>query len=163
MRRRILVLALIAGAVLVGTAIATPVIGVTAETARGGLGESLRVNTKFDNGARVKLHTKGPIEVITQRIVAQPGATFGWHSHPGENVNVVLQGTVTIYHAKKCTKAIPYAAGSSFATHPKGVHLARNESATETVILYATYIAPKTTPALPVRIDEPSPGPECPQ
>jgi hypothetical protein len=31
------------------------------------------------------------------------------------------------------------------------------------VIFFATYFMPKTTPALPIRIDQPSPGPGCPQ
>jgi len=164
MRRRILVLAVAAGAVLVGTALATPIVGtIVAETARGDLDKRLMVNTEFANGARVKLKTKGPIEIITQRIVSAPGSSFGWHTHPGENVNVVMQGTLTLYHGEKCTQGISYGPGSAFATHPKDVHLARNESATETVVFFATYFAPKTTPALPVRIDAPSPGPACPE
>ena len=145
-----------------GTALATPVVGtVTAETARGDLSERLQVNTSFDNGARVKINTKGAIEVITQRVVVAPGATLGWHTHPGENVNVIVQGTLTLYHAKKCAMGMAYGVGKSFATHPEDVHLARNEG-TETLIFFATYFAPKMTPALPVRIDQPSPGPGCP-
>jgi quercetin dioxygenase-like cupin family protein len=155
------ILVLIAGAVLVATAIATPSGGVVAETARGTLDKRLNVSTRFDNGARVKLQTKGPIEIVTQRIVAEPGATFGWHSHPGENVNVVHSGTLTLYHGERCTTGVDYGPGSAFTT--EGVHLARNLSATATLVVYAIYFAPKTTPALPIRIDQPSPGPGCPQ
>lgn len=163
MRTRILVLAVIAVGALVGTALATPIVGViSAETARGDLGERLQVNTSFDNGARVKLNTKGAIEIITQRVVVAPGGTLGWHTHPGENVNVVAAGTLTLYHAKRCTMGMAYGQGSSFATHPEDVHLARNEGATD-VVFFATYFAPKASPALPVRIDQPSPGPSCPQ
>jgi hypothetical protein len=42
------------------------------------------------------------------------------------------------------------------------VHLARNEG-TETVVFFATYFIPRMTPALPIRIDQPSPGAGCPQ
>ncbi|MGH3038363.1 MAG: hypothetical protein ACRDLZ_02995, partial [Gaiellaceae bacterium] len=63
--------------------------------------------------------------------------------------------------AKHCTKKINYATGSGFSTSPDQVHLARNEG-TETLIIHATYLVPKATPALPLRIDKPSPGPECP-
>lgn len=77
-------------------------------------------------------------------------------------MNVVKQGTLTLYHAEHCTEGIAYGPGSAFATHPEGVHLARNEGA-ETLVFFATYFAPRTTPLLPVRIDEPSPGSECPQ
>jgi quercetin dioxygenase-like cupin family protein len=93
--------------------------------------------------------------------VAQPGATFGWHYHPGENVNVVAQGTLSLYHAKKCTLEITHPTGSGFTTSPDEVHLARNEG-TETLVIYATYLVPKSSPPLPLRIDQPSPGPDCP-
>ena len=147
--------------VLVATALGTPSNGVTAETARGELVTPLMVNTKYANGARAKLQMRGSMEVITQRIVAQPGATFGWHSHPGENVNVVVQGAITLYHDEHCTAGTTYATGSAFPTHPDEVHLARNEG-THVLIVFATYFAPKTTPALPVRVDEPLPQASCP-
>jgi quercetin dioxygenase-like cupin family protein len=166
MRPIIVVLTLAAGAVLAAVALATPPSPpptLTAETARGTFAEPLKVNTKLANGARVKLKTKGPVELITQRIVAQPGATFGWHHHPGENVNVVVQGTLTLYHDERCADGVTYPAGSAFPTHPNEVHLARNLSETETLILFATYFAPKTTPPTAVRVDEPLPAPGCPQ
>ncbi|MGH2546163.1 MAG: cupin domain-containing protein [Actinomycetota bacterium] len=151
-----------AGALLIGTAVATPSSGVVAETARGELAQPLRVFTRFDNGAKVRIKTKGAIEVITQRIVAEPGATFGWHSHPGENVNVVLQGTLTLYHDEHCTEGIDYGPGTSFPTSPDEIHLARNLG-TDQLVFFATYFAPNTTPPLPVRIDQPLPAPGCPQ
>jgi quercetin dioxygenase-like cupin family protein len=161
-RRRLLALALVVGAIAAGTALGTPSSGVSAETARGQLDRRLHEKSTFDNGARVKLVTKGPIEVITQRIVAVPGASFGWHTHPAENVNVMLAGTLTLYHDEDCTRPIAYSPGDSFATSPEDVHLARNEG-TETVVFFATYFAPKTDPPVPIRIDQPSPGPGCPQ
>jgi len=163
MHTRLLIIGFVVGSFVSGVALATPTSGtITAETVRGDLGEELNVHTKFANGASVHLKTKGPIEIITQRIEATPGSSFGWHSHPGENVNVVKQGTLTLYHAEHCTEGIAYGPSSAFATHPDGVHLARNEG-TETLVFFATYFAPRTTPLLPVRIDEPSPGSECPQ
>jgi quercetin dioxygenase-like cupin family protein len=152
----------VAAIAIAGAALGTPARGVTAETARGDLATPLKVNTKFANGARVKLQARGALEVITQRIVAIPGATFGWHTHPGENVNVILQGTLTLYHDENCTRGTAYPAGSTFTTHPNEVHLARNEG-TQDLILFATYFAPKTTPPLPVRIDQPLPAPGCPE
>ena len=164
MRKVFVLLGLVAAVttvVVVGTALATPPIGVTAETARGTLATPFKVNTKYANGARAKLQMRGNIEVITQRIVAQPGGTFGWHSHPGENVNVVMQGTLTLYHDEHCTVGTTYPAGSAFPTHPDEVHLARNEG-TQELIVFATYFAPRTTPALPVRVDQPLPAAGCP-
>lgn len=163
MRAQVLIAGVLTGILIGGVALATPSNGsIVVETVRGDLGEDLNVHTKYANGAKAHLKTKGPIEVITQRVEAAPGSSFGWHSHPGENVNVVQQGTLTLYHAERCTYAIAYGPGTSFATHPDGVHLARNEGS-ETVVFYATYLAPRTNPLLPTRIDEPSPGAECPQ
>ena len=166
MRRTVVVLTLVAAAVLAAAALATPPSPapmLTAETARGTLADELKVNTELSNGARVKLKTQGAVEVVTQRIVAQPGATFGWHHHPGENVNVVVQGTVTLYHDEDCTQGVAYPAGSAFPTHPDEVHLARNLSQTETLVIFSTYFAPKTTPPTAVRVDEPLPAAGCPQ
>jgi len=102
MKARILVLVLVVIAAFAGNALATPIIGtITAETARGVLSEDLRLRSRFDNGASVKVFTRGAIEVITQRIVADPGASFGWHSHPGENVNVGVAFAVAVNTAKQ--------------------------------------------------------------
>ena len=166
MRRIVVCLTLVAAAALATAALATPpspAPTLTAETARGTFAEELKVNTELANGARVKIKTDGAVELVTQRIVAQPGATFGWHHHPGENVNVVVQGTLTLYHGDDCTNGVAYPAGSAFPTHPDQVHLARNLSETETLVLFATYFAPKTTPPTAVRVDEPLPAPGCPQ
>jgi quercetin dioxygenase-like cupin family protein len=152
---------LLTAVVAVGVAIATPSSGVTAETYRGNAQGQLNLFTRFSPGVSARIKTKGAFEIVVQKIVAEPGATFGWHYHPGENVNVVAQGTVSLYHAKKCTTEILYPAGSGFSTSPDEVHLARNEG-TDTLIIYATYLVPKQTPALPLRIDQPSPGPGCP-
>jgi len=131
-------------------------------TARGEFADSLKVNTKFDNGGKVKIMTNGAVELITQRIEAPPGSTFGWHSHPGENVNVMLQGTLTLYHDEDCTEGIAYGPGDAFSTSPVDIHLARNNG-TDTVVFFATYFAPKTTPPTAVRLDAPLPAPGCPQ
>jgi quercetin dioxygenase-like cupin family protein len=166
MRRIVVGLTLAAGGALAAVALATPpspAPTLTAETARGTFAEELNVNTKLLNDAKVRLKTHGPVELVAQRIVAQPGATFGWHHHPGENVNVVVQGTLTLYHDEDCTNGVAYPAGSAFPTHPDEVHLARNLSQAETLILFATYFAPKTTPPTPVRVDEPLPAAGCPQ
>jgi quercetin dioxygenase-like cupin family protein len=119
---------------------------------------------EFENGtkAEVELKTKGPIEVAQQRIVALPGATFGWHSHPGPTIVTVFSGTLTLYHATDCTDGTDYAAGTSFSNLPPEIHLARNEGDT-TLVVYASYFVPARTPPVALRIDRPLPGPGCPQ
>lgn len=149
--------------VLIANALATPgSTTIVVQTARGAFAKDIDLKTEFEDDVEVEIETDGPIELITQRIEAPPGATFGWHSHPGENVNVIFQGTLTLYHDEKCTKGIAYGPGTAFPTSPDQVHLARNLG-TDTVVFFATYFAPKKTPPLPVRVDAPLPGSGCPQ
>ena len=151
---------------VVGTALGTapsPVTMLFAETARGPLVDrALDVSMEFENGSKseVELKTKGPIEVAVQRIVAKPGATFGWHSHPGPTIVTVLSGTLTLYHAEHCTEGIDYVQGTSFSNLPHEIHLARNNSGTEELVIFASYFVPSTTGGL--RLGQPSPGGECP-
>lgn len=166
MRKRIVILGVVVGAVLVGVgiAIATPFFGITPENARGDIATPLKLKEKFANGGSVKLKVTGPMELFVQRLEAAPGASFGWHSHPGENINVIKEGTLTLYHDESCTVGINYGPGAVFTTSPDEIHLARNLSSTDKVVLFATYFIPKTTPAQAIRIDQPNPNPAvCPQ
>jgi quercetin dioxygenase-like cupin family protein len=150
------------GVGLIGNALATPVSGASAETARGRLVDRpLDVTMDFENGSEVELKTKGPIEVAYQRITIQPGGTLGWHSHPGPTVVTVFQGTLSFYHAEDCTTEIEYLTGQSFSNLPDEIHLARNEGA-QPVVLFASYYVPLQDPPVALRIDQPSPGPGCP-
>src|SRR5919106_4678482 len=148
------------GGGLIGSALATPVISATAETARGPLVDRpLDVNWKFAPGVMVKLQTKGPIEVAYQRITIAPGGTLGWHSHPGPTVVTVFQGTLSFYHAEDCTEEIEFPTGTSFSNLPDEIHLARNEGAGD-VVLFAVYFVPQSITTPPeLRIDQPLPAP----
>jgi quercetin dioxygenase-like cupin family protein len=165
MRRRMMFLVAVSAVLglIGGAALATPVLNASAETARGPLVDRpLAVNWKFAPGNRVKLQTKGDVEVAFQRVVIQPGGTLGWHSHPGPTLVTVRAGTLSFYHAEACTSEIEYATGQSFSNLPDEIHLARNEGATE-VVLFAVYFVPLQTPPVGIRIDQPSPGAGCPQ
>jgi quercetin dioxygenase-like cupin family protein len=151
------------GGLIAGSALATPVINATAETARGPLVDRpLAVNWKFEPGNRIKLQTKGPMEIAFQRIAIAPGGTLGWHTHPGPTVVSVLRGPLSFYHDEACTEEIEFGAGTSFSNMPDEIHLARNEGAAE-VVLFAVYFVPVRTPPLALRIDQPSPGAGCPE
>ena len=155
--------ALIAGAVVVGVALATPASGVTADTARGTVTGRINLETEFENGSLARIKTKGPMEFAVQRIVAVPGASFGWHRHPAENINVIQSGTLTLYHDENCTAGIQYGPGAVFSTSPEQIHLARNNTGTD-VVFFATYFIPRTTPAQMIRIDvSPKPALGCPE
>jgi quercetin dioxygenase-like cupin family protein len=163
MLKRTALLSAVAVAAIAGSALATPPIGnVVAETTRGSLAGPLNVRTKFAPGTGVMLKTSGDIEVISQRIVAEPGSSFGWHSHPGESVAVVMQGAITLFEDENCTVGSEYGPGDAFPTPSDEVHLAHS-SGTEPLILFATYFAHDVDPPLQVRVDEPMPAEGCPE
>jgi quercetin dioxygenase-like cupin family protein len=151
------------GVGLIGNALATTASLFTAETARGPLVDRpLDVNWHFGPENKVKLQTQGAVEVAAQRLVIQPGGTLGWHSHPGPTVVTILRGTMSFYHAEHCTMEIEYGPGTSFSNMPDEIHMARNEGSEELVV-FASYFVPLQTPPVALRIDQPSPGPGCPQ
>ncbi|HST17776.1 MAG TPA: cupin domain-containing protein [Gaiellaceae bacterium] len=86
----------------------------------------------------------------------QPGATTGWHSHPGPSIIFVVAGTITNYSSDdpSCSPQV-YSAGTGFVD-PGGQdeHILRNEGSVvaETV---AVQFLPKDATR---RIDEPDPG-----
>ena len=154
------IVAMVAG--LFGPAAGTPSGGVTAETARGPLVDrELDVNMNFDPATKLKINTKGDLEVAMQRIVATPGASFGWHTHPGLTTVTVASGTLTLYQAENCTQGTNFSAGESFSNLSDEVHLARNNGTTD-LVLFAWYLVPAKTPPLVLRIDQPLPAAGCP-
>jgi quercetin dioxygenase-like cupin family protein len=167
MIRRTVLLAIVGlvslGVGLIGNALATTPSGFTAETARGPLVDRpLDVNWRFGPENKMKLQTQGAVEIAAQRVVVAPGGTLGWHSHPGPTLVTILSGTMSFYHAEHCTMEIEYRQGQSFSNLPDEIHMARNEGSVDLVI-YASYFVPAQTPAVALRIDQPSPGPGCPQ
>ncbi len=90
-----------------------------------------------------------------QQIVIAPGGNTGWHSHPGPVVVLIKSGQMSFYE-EDCTLRT-YSAGQSFIDKGQGhVHIARNESQSENLELWATYF--DVPPGGAFRIDAPNPG-----
>ena len=103
--------------------------------------------------------TKGLSDVYVQSNVFPPGASSGWHTHPGHSLIIVAAGTVTAYDGddRKCRPHV-YTQGMGFVD-PGGdhVHNLRNEDAVE-----ARTIVVQLIPADAMRrIDAADPG-HCP-
>ena len=147
------ILALALTSMMVGTVLATGATGfVGTALSRGPLAESVHFNT-----GEVKLQTKGDVDIATSSVAISPLGSSGWHEHPGVVLVTVKLGTVTFYD-ENCVATI-HATGTSFIEAAgDGPGLARNESATEPAMVYATYIVPA---GAALRIDTPNPG--CPQ
>jgi quercetin dioxygenase-like cupin family protein len=127
---------------LAGVAIATPGIGILSAPvhARGTLGEHQVINSK----SGVHLKTKGSVDLATQQIVMAGGGSTGWHSHPGPVLVTVKRGTLRLIYAddESCIGTV-YEAGDSFIDRGDAIaHIARNESLTHDVELWATYLVP---------------------
>ena len=137
-----LAMALGAGFLLVGVALATPGVGIISAPvhARGTIGERQVVNSK----SGIHLKTKGSVDVATQQIVIAGGGSTGWHSHPGPVLVTVKSGSLRLIYADDTTcEGTVYEAGDSFIDRGDEVtHIARNESLTQSVELWATYLVP---------------------
>jgi quercetin dioxygenase-like cupin family protein len=78
--------------------------------------------------AQLKTHGQSDVYVVDNRF--PPGASTGWHSHPGPSLILVVSSTVTNYPGDdpSCTPQT-YSAGDGFIDPGGGhVHLLRNES-----------------------------------
>jgi quercetin dioxygenase-like cupin family protein len=140
---------------ILGTAQATPPSGQSTEM----LGKGTTVEELFLN-ARGKLPNKAahpwrgtykaPWDVIALRISLPPGASTGWHRHPGPGFMVVTQGAVTIY-ANDCTKTT-YSKGQAYVEVPGLANLVRNDSS-EPAAFVGTFVVPTTAS---LRLDVPT-------
>ena len=87
-----------------------------------------------------------------------PGGSTGWHSHPGPVVVLIKSGALTFYDNEdpSCTGRT-YVAGQAFIDSGQGhVHIARNESTSQNLELWATYF--DVPPGGAFRIDVSNPG-----
>ena len=148
--RRIGVVAVTAvfGAVVTAIALANPGTSTTTILApRSTLSESIQAN---DN--RIKFQTKDPTDLVTQQVTFAPGATSGWHHHPGVILVLVKSGTVTV-HDENC-QTTTYAAGQAFIEGGTEPMMVSNEGS-DTAVDVATQVAPAGS-AFRIEDDPPS-------
>lgn len=170
----------IAGVALAVVAFATPGSGVVSATvfARANFQDPVDIKFKIHNGRgqhedredqdsekedgkNQVIHVQRTRETVVQQIVLSPGGQTGWHSHPGPVIVLVKTGALTFYYGDDAAcGSRTYTAGQSFIDSGQGhVHVARNESASENLELWAVYL--DVPPAGAFRIDAPRPG-NCP-
>jgi mannose-6-phosphate isomerase-like protein (cupin superfamily) len=154
--------AMTAGAVGVGSAVATPGVGVLAApilargTLEAGDGHGHGHHGKRDRPVKIKLQR--PSDVVVQQVTIAPGGSTGWHSHPGPALVIVKSGSLTLYDGDDptCTPRVFEVGGgiiddSVDASH---VHLLRNLGAGP-LITVTFQIVPAGAPR---RVDAPDPG-----
>ncbi|GCA99348.1 hypothetical protein NCCNTM_29830 [Mycolicibacterium sp. NCC-Tsukiji] len=104
-----------------------------------------------DTTVPVEIVTGGaPSTLIVQGLKLTPGASSGWHTHPGAEYSAITAGGVVLQTAESCT-GTEFGSGQAVFI-PAGVpHRVTNENAgaAEVVVTY-------TVPAdAPLRIDAP--------
>ena len=97
-------------------------------------------------------------ETVMQQVIIGPNGHTGWHSHPGPVVVLIKAGEMSFYDGDDPTCTVrTYTAGQAFVDSGQGhVHIARNESGSANLEIWATYF--DVPPAGAFRIDAPAPG-----
>jgi quercetin dioxygenase-like cupin family protein len=135
----VLALALLGSSLFAGNVLANhlpAVPNVTTDIARGTLADEVKYN--LDG---IKIQTKNPVDVATLQVTFAPGASAGWHFHPGPVFVVIREGTLSVWN-EDCVKTT-YSPGSTFFEAGRAASLlVKNESATVTVKVYGTFIVP---------------------
>ncbi|MGQ0844821.1 MAG: cupin domain-containing protein [Sporichthyaceae bacterium] len=91
--------------------------------------------------AALSLRTKGATDVVSRRVVLEPGGRIGWQQYRGQVIATVAEGTLTrtlgdcTVVATKAGRAYLQPAGA------KNVHLLENRGKAP-VVLYVTYLLP---------------------
>ncbi len=126
---------------------ATPVTATP--LTRGTLGE-----VKAENDGITVESGAGSADIVTVKVVIEPGGSTGWHHHPGITLVSVASGTATEYRAD-CEKTV-LKAGEGFFEGTDEPHVVRNEGNVDAV-LYPTFLIPTETSPDKLTIAHPPP------
>ncbi|WP_197376717.1 cupin domain-containing protein [Mycolicibacterium baixiangningiae] len=134
--------ALIGVGVLPASAVATPPEGdvVRTDLAKGTTNSAVSITTPA--GQQTTL--------LVQQLQMRPGASSGWHTHPGPEYSVITGGTVRLQTAADCA-VVPYGAGQSVFIPAGLAHRVANGAPHDAGVV-ATYTVPA---GAPVRGDSP--------
>jgi hypothetical protein len=142
---------------------ASPAVGVTPTLIGRGTYNPFHVKTKDHprGGPNALLDyeamAKTMLDTVVQTHDYAPGASTGWHTHPGPVFITVLEGQITFYEVDdpNCAPRVIYA-GQGYVDTGHG-HIGRNEtglSAKDVTVAIAPVGAP-------FRSELPAPGPYC--
>jgi quercetin dioxygenase-like cupin family protein len=164
MKRRVSLLAALAAAIslvalgaFAAVTKASSPVGVTGTLLARGTYHGFNVRSDHGSIDDFRAHSTSQIDVVVQKHDYAPGATTGWHQHPGPVFITVTQGQLSFYERsdRTCTAHV-YTAGQGFVDTGDG-HIGRNETSQP---------AQDVTVAIaPVggafRTELPAPGPYC--
>jgi quercetin dioxygenase-like cupin family protein len=131
--------------------------GVTAAVATPPSGTSNRNDLAVGKVTdAIDIQRTEPSDFYIQDLTIDPGASSGWHTHPGPEYSIVKAGTVILERGPGC-KPVTLTAGQGFF-NPEGTpHMAHNDSK-EPAEIYVTYTVPAGNTKLRVDADDPCGG-----
>ena len=94
-------------------------------------------------------------EVVTQTVNFPPGASSGWHTHPGFLVSTELTGTLTKYGTDCSSQA--YGPGQSWTETGANTFIVKNETSADASDI-VTFVVPGGTPTTGLRLDKAQPS-----
>ena len=122
---------------------ATPQAGVSSVTIAHGSFDEIDIFAKTDINPgnptdywKAMINTKGASHLYVLQNTVAPGGSFGWHSHTGPSLIIVMQGVATEYEGNdpSCTPRV-HPAGTTFVDPGEATgHLVRNEGSVNLVV-----------------------------
>ena len=82
-------------------------------------------------------------EAVVARVEIAPGGVAGWHTHPGDEISYVMDGTATLMIAGQLPRQV--SAGEGFVISAGVVHNAKNDGASA-IKLVGVYVVEKGKP-----------------
>ena len=82
-------------------------------------------------------------EAVVARVEIAPGGVAGWHTHPGDEISYITDGTATLMLAGQPARQV--SAGEGFVIPAGVVHNAKNDGASA-VKLVGVYVVEKGKP-----------------
>ena len=101
---------------------------------------------------RVQVRTPGPATFVVRTEVLAPGASTGWHRHPGTETSVVTSGSVVMLRDGDCDGRRQTVGEAMFVPDAQP-HLVRNDGSSPAELVVTALLAPD----LPARETVPSP------
>jgi quercetin dioxygenase-like cupin family protein len=121
--------------------------GVTAAVATPPAGKSTRNELAVGQVSdEINMQRSSPSDFHIQDVILDPGASTGWHTHPGPEYSVVKSGEIVLQRSPACAPVTVKAGQGSFI--PGGTpHIAHNDG-TAPAEIYVTYTVPAGTTTL---------------
>jgi hypothetical protein len=135
------------GALAASVALATPPSGFAPSLlARGSAGEF----TIHDKSQKLKLQTKGPLDVALVRATLTPNGFTGWHGHAAPSLVVVSAGSMTVSELRgdECVVAT-YGAGKAFVHSEDAHNFVAGSAGAE---FYIVYLPPEGGSTAPIDV-----------